>query len=192
MSGKFRPSAKAVSREITRLRAMKARRLRLICLALSLVVVAGTGLSVIFFARPVQVHGMSMEPTLRQGDVLLMDCVRTMPERGDVVVSRLTSVDGLWLVKRVVGLPGDEVTIDRETGRVRCNGDYLPEDYVKTLSFQPCDIEFPITVPDGHLFVLGDNRLTSVDSRSKEIGMVPVDSLIGRVWSSSRRLGGVE
>lgn len=192
MTRKFRPSAKAVSREILRLRALKARRLRIIALALSLTVVVGTGLGVIFFARPVQVHGMSMEPTLREGDVLLMDCVRTMPERGDVVVSRLTSVDGLWLVKRVVGLPGDEIDFDRLTGRVICNGKPVPETYVKELCFQPCDIQLPAKVPEGHIFVLGDNRSTSVDSRSSEIGMVPLDSLIGRVWSSSRRLGGVE
>lgn len=189
MPNGFRPSARALQKEINRLKERKAKRMRMICLATALVVVAGTGLSVAFLARPVQVHGMSMDPTLRQGDVLLMDCVRTVPSRGDVVVSHLESENGLRLVKRVIGLPGDVVEIHQETGQVMLNGEGLQETYVRALSYEPCDIVFPVTVPEGHVFVLGDNRPTSVDSRSSIVGMVPLESLVGKVWSSSRMVG---
>lgn len=155
-----------------------------ICTAMTLVL--GIGLSVVFLARPVQVNGLSMLPTLKEGDVLLMDCVRTVPSHGDVIVSHLRGEDGLWLVKRVVGLPGDEIFIDKASGQVYRNGEMLKETYVQELSYEPCDTGFPVTVPEGHIFVLGDNREVSVDSRSAQIGMVPLDTLIGRVWSSSR------
>lgn len=188
MSSKFRPSAKAIQKEIFRLKMQRAKRIRLVCMAVALVVVAGIGLTVVFLARPVQVHGMSMDPTLQPGDVLLMDCVRTLPERGDVVVSNMETMEGLRLVKRVIGLPGDEVTIDEGTGQVVLNGEYVHETYVKQLSYEPCDITFPVVVPDGHVFVLGDNRMTSVDSRSSIVGMVPLNTLEGKVWSSNRKV----
>ena len=185
----FRPSAKAVEREIRRLQEQRVLRKRIVLMIAAFSAVMMIGAVIVMFARPMQVQGMSMEPTLRAEDVLFIDCVHSLPERGDVVVSRAQALDGLRLVKRVIGLPGDEISMNPDTGQVLCNGEVLLEPYVKVLSYEPCDISFPVTVPEGHVFVLGDNREVSVDSRSGAVGMVPLDSVIGKVWSSSRMIG---
>lgn len=184
----FRPSTRALQREIERLRAQKKRRITILILLSVLFIIAAIGVSIVFLARPVQVNGLSMEPTLLPGDLLLMDCVTYEPEYGDIVVAKLDLGKETWLVKRIVGLPGDELLIDSQTGQVCRNGKYLIEDYVKTLSFAPCDIDFPVIVPENHVFVMGDNRNTSVDSRSQEVGMVSLDDVVGRAWSSNRIL----
>lgn len=184
----YRPSSKEVKREIERLKAQKARRTRIAFFAAVLLVVVGAIFAIIYLARPVQVNGMSMEPTLLQGDLLLMDCTATLPEYGEVVVAKLSSHDDLWLVKRVIGLPGDEILVDSNSGYVRRNGEYLYEEYVSKPSFKPSDVEYPVVVPEGHVFLMGDNRESSVDSRSVEIGMVPLSDLVGRAWSSNRIL----
>ena len=135
------------------------------------------------------VPSSSMLPAIAPGDQLiglrLAYGRSNAPRRGDIVTFTLPGDETIY-TKRVVGLPGDEIFIDKASGQVYRNGEMLKETYVQELSYEPCDTGFPVTVPEGHIFVLGDNREVSVDSRSAQIGMVPLDTLIGRVWSSSR------
>lgn len=184
-----RPDIRDIQTEIAEIKARKARRTQVVTLAVVLTLVIALSFSVVFLARPAQVRGMSMSPTLRAGDLVLINRISIAPRHGDVVISNLLAEDGLRLIKRVIGLPGDVIDINAETGLVTRNGAVLEEAYVAAHSFAPCDIALPVQVPEGYAFVLGDNRKSSVDSRSNEVGMVPLDSLIGRVWASVRLLG---
>ena len=124
------------------------------------------------------VDGISMEPTLHDGERLLVDKLTYRwhpPERFDIVVFRYPLDPSRDFVKRVIGLPGETVSI-RE-GRVYVDGRPLEEPYLKEpgVDFYP-----PTTVPPGHVFVLGDNRPHSDDSRSG--WTVPLRDVIGRAW----------
>lgn len=178
----------ALQAEINRLH---KRRTRFISLVVALAIVAAlAAASMAVFARPMQVNGMSMEPTLSTGDLLLVDARRTTPTYGDVVVFTVDTLQGLQLVKRVVGLPGDVIDMDPASGQFYRNGNAISEPYVEmTCRARQADTtSFPTTVPAGHLFVLGDNRQSSIDSRCNEVGMVPMQNLIGSVWSGGNLL----
>ena len=135
-----------------------------------------------------EVRGSSMMPGIHDRDRILVDNLTYMlasVERGDVVVMRYPLDPSLDYLKRVVGLPGDEVVIAR--GRVSINGDRWPEPYVAPESVDPYT-SLRTVVQDGHCFVLGDNRLHSSDSR--EFGQVPFEYVRGkvraRIWPLSR------
>lgn len=135
------------------------------------------------------VDGQSMNPTLHNKDMLILDKISYKthsPNRGDVVAFKtdLEFPQGVWkdigmkknLVKRVIGLPGDEIVV--KDGEVYINGEKQKEDYIAD---GITDGEINIIVPEGHLFVMGDNRLFSNDSRREAVGFVKIDSIIGRV-----------
>jgi len=129
-----------------------------------------------------KVDGGSMKPGLLPEDILLVTRGYDRPLRGDIVVFRAPASKDLEpdseLVKRVVGLPGDEVQV--VAGVAYVNGEVEKGSY--TVATWPGDIGLPLTrVPEGHLFLLGDNRAVSVDSRM--IGPVPLELVIGRVES---------
>ena len=84
------------------------------------------------------------------------------------------------LLKRVIGLPGDVIDIDKE-GNVYINGELLDEPYLPEKAFGECDIELPYQVGDSRLFVMGDNRSVSVDSRTTTVGCVPDEAIVGKV-----------
>ncbi len=142
-----------------------------------LLVVAAIAVLISTLLLPViQVAGNSMEPTLYDGDILVL--IRTGKyNRGDVCC---ISWQNKKLLKRVIGLPGDYITIDEE-GNVFVNDVLLDEPYVSDKDYGECDIDFPYQVPDGKYFVLGDHRLTSIDSRSSMIGCIEREQMIGRV-----------
>ena len=127
------------------------------------------------------IRGDSMEPTLNSGDVAVALSVGDI-EAGDVVAFKQ---DNQVLVKRVVALAGDTVDVTDE-GVVVVNGVALDEPYVSELSLGSCNVDLPCKVEDGCLFVMGDNRVSSVDSRNLAVGCVAEDQLIGklvlRVW----------
>ena len=133
----------------------------------------------IFVFRVVNVDGTSMKPTLQNNDKVIVSTVGYKPERGDIVV--ISSTDGLNepIVKRIVAVGGDTVDINFTTGVVTVNG--TEEDYTDELTSQQFDIAFPITVPEGTVFVLGDNRGNSLDSRSTRIGCVDERLIVGKV-----------
>lgn len=128
---------------------------------------------------PLQVSGDSMYPTLGNGDRVLVSRGYGAPERGDIVhvdARQLEGARGSQVIKRVVAVAGDTISI--ENGRALVNG--MPENPVSGLIVDDGDVSIPaVTVPDGHVYVLGDNRPVSLDSRF--YGPVPVDAVEGRV-----------
>lgn len=132
-----------------------------------------------FAFRVVNVDGTSMKPTLQDNDKVVVSSVGYEAQRGDIVV--ISSTDGLKepIIKRVVAVGGDTVDINFTTGVVTVNGS--EEDYTDELTSQQFDIAFPITVPEGTVFVLGDNRSNSLDSRSTRVGCVDERLVVGKV-----------
>jgi len=134
-----------------------------------------------FFVRASLVRGSSMEPTLRDGDCIF---VRTAgyrsPERGDIVAIKARDQEGKHLIKRIIAQGGDTVQIDFEAGMVFVNGQLLEEPYISEKTHLAGDIAFPVTVPQGCCFVLGDNRNHSQDSRSSALGFVPLEDIEGK------------
>lgn len=132
-----------------------------------------------FAFRVVNVEGSSMKPTLQNNDKVIVSTVGYEAQRGDIVV--ISSTDGLKepIVKRIVAVGGDTVDINFTTGIVTVNG--TEEEYTNELTSQQFDIAFPITVPEGTVFVLGDNRGNSLDSRSTRVGCVDERLIVGKV-----------
>ena len=180
------PSTEEVAAERKRLayRSRYARVLRSTIYAL-VVVAAIAVLLATLFLPVLQVSGDSMNPTLTDGDVIVLvktDHMKTGDLCGFYWQNKL-------LLKRIIGLPGDVVSLD-EDGAVTVNGEVLDEPYVDELALGECDIRFPYQVPENRYFVLGDHRATSIDSRSSVIGCVEKSQIVGkvflRVWPLSR------
>ena len=134
-----------------------------------------------FVVRVVAVNGSSMVPTLNSGDRLLVQSSLFQVERGDVVVIDSYIDYGKPLVKRVIAVGGDRVDINAETGEVFVNGQLLDEPYIAEATRQKGDMEFPLTVPERYLFVMGDNRMHSTDSRYQDIGFIDERDILGQV-----------
>ena len=129
-------------------------------------------------ALPVlQIEGTSMEPTLTNGDIVLLTKTTTFG-RGDICGF---SWNNKILIKRVIGIPGDWIEIDTD-GTVYLNGEKLEEPYAQQIAFGECDLEFPFQVPQESYFVLGDMRESSIDSRNTLVGCVEYDQIIGRLF----------
>lgn len=135
-----------------------------------------------FGARLIGVDGHSMVPTLQDGDRLLvlnsMLCGGYEP--GDIVVLRKESFLPTPIVKRVIATAGQVVDIDFGSGVVYVDGRRLHEDYINEPTLTPEGTEFPLTVPEGCVFVMGDNRNHSTDSRSAQLGTIDERYIIGR------------
>lgn len=128
------------------------------------------------------VDGHSMEPTLHHGDVMVTSNLGFTPARGDIVVlNNERFYYGQPIVKRVIALAGDEIDIDFDAGEVYLNGELLLEDYIAEPTHKQEGLAFPQTVPEGCVFVMGDNRNHSDDSRHPELGMVDTRYIIGKV-----------
>ena len=133
--------------------------------------------------RVIVVSGPSMMQTLQNGDciILLSSVFYNEPKYGDIVViSKQAYKDGEPIIKRVIATEGQEVNIDFASGIVSVNGNELNEPYVNTPTNEFEGIVFPQTVPSGCVFVLGDNRNLSKDSRSLEIGMIDKREILGK------------
>ncbi len=124
------------------------------------------------------VNGDSMQPTLADGTLILVQRIGYHPNRGDIVVCEPETIKAL-LVKRVIALEGDTVEIDYDAGTVAVNGEVLDEPYIKEDMRPIFNTEFPITVKEGYVFVMGDNRNNSRDSRDETIGQIPIDNIVG-------------
>ena len=133
--------------------------------------------------RIVVVSGSSMYNTLYHGDwlLLLSNVFYQEPEYGDIVVASKNAFrDGEPIIKRVIATEGQTVDIDFENGIVYVDGVALEEDYTYTSTTNEEGMEFPLTVEENCLFVMGDNRMRSLDSRDPEIGMVDRREILGR------------
>ena len=117
-----------------------------------------------------------MTPTLEEGNIVIS--VRGGEYRQGDIISFY--YNNKILVKRVIALPGDWVDID-DAGNVYVNEELLDEPYVDEKALGECDIEFPYQVPEGRLFVCGDHRSTSVDSRSSTVGCVAEEQIAGKI-----------
>ena len=135
-----------------------------------------------FVARIIVVSGPSMENTLWGGDLILVWGLGYTPTQGDVVVLTQESYQEDSIVKRVIATGGQRVDIDYGANAVRVDGELLEEDYIKEQMFVPGYGEGinHVTVPEGCLFVMGDNRNESADSRYPDIGIVDTRCVIGR------------
>ncbi len=147
-----------------------------------LITVAAISVLVATLCLPVlQIYGSSMTPSLSEGDIVVS--VKGFDfKQGDIVSFYYNNK---ILVKRVIAFPGDWIDID-EDGNIYVNDVLLDEPYVAEKALGECDIELPYQVPDGKVFVCGDHRATSVDSRSSTIGCVSEEQVVGkivfRVW----------
>ncbi len=134
----------------------------------------------LFLAQPTRVHGQSMEPNLHTNQRLVVEKISYRlhgPRQGDVVVFSMPQQSEELLIKRVIGLPGE--TVEIHEGRVYINGTPLDEPYLN----QETRGRFgPVVVPPLHVFVLGDNRDFSNDSRAFDA--VPIKNILGRAWFS--------
>ncbi|WP_242836630.1 signal peptidase I [Ruminococcus flavefaciens] len=171
------PSVEQVENELKNIRYRKKFRSTLFSTVSILIVVAAFAVlvSTLFFPV-VQVAGSSMEPTLKEGDVLILI------KSDNVSYGQMCCVS--WqnksLLKRVVGLSGDVIDMDSD-GNVYVNGELLDEPYVEKKELGRCEIEFPYQVPEDKIFILGDQRESSVDSRSSAIGCIGKDQIVGKV-----------
>lgn len=185
-SGEALPSTDQLQKELKRVN-YRSRYSRVLRSTLSiLITAAAVAILVATLWMPVlQIYGSSMEPILEAGEYVA--CVKeTRFKTGEIVAFYLNNK---ILVKRVIGNPGDWVDIDDE-GNVYLNGNLLSEPYLVAKDKGTCDIELPYQVPEGRVFVMGDNRAVSLDSRSTAVGCVSEEQLVGRltfvVWPLKR------
>lgn len=133
-------------------------------------------LLVVIFMPVLKIYGGSMMPTLQEGNIVLT--VKTTDvEPGEVIAFYYNNK---ILIKRVIAEGGDLVNIE-EDGSVYVNGTKLEEPYLTEIALGECNIEMPYRVPPSHLFVMGDSRIESVDSRNTAVGCVSQDQIIGRI-----------
>ena len=138
----------------------------------------------VFFIRVIDVVGTSMLPTLQHGNKMLVSGFLYKPKYGDVVVFKADSYDpDKALVKRVIAVGGDDINIDFDKGIVYVNGEPIEEPYINELTKTKLDFIGPKEVPEGCVFVMGDNRNASTDSRDSRLGMVDERYILGHVQS---------
>lgn len=141
-----------------------------------------------FLFKPFYVRGASMEPTFENNEYLIINEIDYRfrePERGDVVVFRFPRDPSQYFIKRVVGLPGETVTV--RGGIVMVHNGRFPEGFpLDESAYLPDSVttygDSTVTLDDDKYFVLGDNRSSSLDSRSEIVGPIPRADIIGRTW----------
>ncbi|MCF0138328.1 MAG: signal peptidase I [Oscillospiraceae bacterium] len=135
-----------------------------------------------FFVRLVDVVGPSMNPTLENGDKMVVSGLFYKPKQGDIVIFRKDEYKPDALVKRVIATEGQTVEIDFNKGIVKVDGVALDEPYIAAPTINQLDFSGKQVVPEGCVFVMGDNRNDSTDSRKAEIGMVDERMIVGKVY----------
>ncbi len=144
----------------------------------SIIVVVAISVLIATMVMPVmEISGKSMEPTLKDKEVVVLLKTKRY-KNGDLICF---SYQNKLLIKRVIGLSGDVINIDK-SGNVFVNGTLLNEPYIINKAMGECDIEFPYQVPENHYFVMGDERTDSIDSRSTVIGPVSMEQSIGKIF----------
>lgn len=132
----------------------------------------------LFLVQPFYVEGASMEPNFYQNEYLIIDEISyrfNAEKRGEVIIFKNPKDTKAYFIKRVIGLPGETISIDN--GKVFIDGEMLDEPYIEHFS---SDVHAAVTLGDNEYFVMGDNRTNSLDSR--QLGPIHEDYIIGRVW----------
>ena len=137
----------------------------------------------VFIGRTIGVDGQSMMQTLHHRDRVIMSNLFYTPRGGDIVVFRAPSeaFGGTPLVKRIIAVAGQTIDIDFDTGEVFLDGAVIDEPYINELTHNRDSFTGPITIPDGFVFVMGDNRNRSSDSRNSRVGLVDTRYILGKV-----------
>ena len=170
------PEIPELERELKREK-YKRRYQRTLKSTIYVLVTAAAAILVATLWLPVlEIYGSSMTPTLNDGQIVLSWKTGKL-ESGQVVAFYYNNK---ILVKRVIAHSGDWVNMDHE-GNVYVNGNLLEEPYLVEKALGECDIEFPYQVPETHIFVMGDHRSTSIDSRSTAVGCVSEEQVVGRL-----------
>ena len=178
-----RPSVEALEAELSRVNYKRRYNVVLKSTLYTLITVAAVAVLVATLWLPVlQIYGSSMTPTLQAGEIVFSLQTADL-EQGDIVAFYYNNK---ILVKRVIAGPGEWVDINAENGNVFVNDILLEEPYLAEKAFGDADIDLPYQVPDGKIFVMGDHRSTSVDSRHIAVGCVAEEQIVGkiifRVW----------
>lgn len=176
-AGRNVPTAGQLEAELKRERYKSRYRAVLRSTVYTLITVAAIAVLVATLWLPVlQIHGSSMTPTLQNGEIVCAAKTENM-EAGDIVAFYYNNK---ILIKRVICGSGDWIDME-EDGTVSVNGVVLEEPYVTEKALGMCDIELPYQVPDGKVFVMGDHRTTSVDSRNTAVGCVAQEQIVGKI-----------
>ena len=171
------PTVEQLEKELRRERHKRSYRSTLLSTVSALVIVAAVAVLVSMLALPVlQVVGESMTPSIYQGEIVVAP-KGTAFQKGDVIAFYYNNK---ILVKRVIANAGEWVNIDEE-GDVFINDVLLEEPYISEKALGDCNITLPYQVPDGKIFVMGDHRATSSDSRNTAVGCVAQEQVVGRV-----------
>lgn len=150
------------------------------CLLVALIICV---LLFMFVIRVIDVVGTSMNPTLFNGDKMLVSGLFYKPHVGDIVVFKKDEYDpNKALVKRVIAVEGQEINMDFDNGIVYIDGQAISEPYIMEPTTKKLDFIGPKTVPEGCVFVMGDNRNASMDSRVTEIGMLDTRLILGKAY----------
>ena len=181
------PSAHQLNEELQRVKHHSRFRQLLRSTIYTLIVVSAVAVLVAVLFMPVlRIYGNSMTPTLNEGEIVV-SIKGSNIEHGDVVGVYYGSK---LLIKRCIALEHQWVNID-EAGNVYVDGEPIDEPYLTEKAFGECNLELPYQVPDGCIFVMGDHRETSIDSRNTSVGCIDKENVVGkivfRVWPLRRK-----
>lgn len=176
------PAVEQLENELKRENYKTRYKSALLSTVFSLIVVAALAVLLAVLWMPVlRIYGTSMTPTLTEGDIVV-SVKSSRVERGDVVGVYYGSK---LLIKRCIAISGEWVDID-SAGTVYINGEALEEPYLAERALGETDIDLPYQVPENAIFVMGDHRSTSIDSRNTSVGCIDYEDVVGkiifRVW----------
>ncbi len=176
------PTFQQVEAELHRVRYKQRYKTVLRSTVFTLITVAAVAVLIAVLVTPVlKIYGSSMNPTLTEGDIVV-SVKGTSFEQGDLVCFYHGNK---VLVKRYIAGPGQWVDIDGE-GNVYVDGELLEEPYISEKAYGECNLDLPYQVPEDRIFVMGDHRSTSIDSRNTAVGCVSEEQIVGkivfRVW----------